>query len=217
MGNKFYRWDEFIRASSGDVRRLTSVWRYSSIPIAVNENTADHSYWVALYSAMILQELDITDPQVMAAATVYALVHDVAECVTGDVVRILKYATPEMKQEVDRAVTILMKETHPSVQALVRMADKMMEDQTELIKTIVKVADFVSLFQFMRREAMRGNLEIFTYYQRMQRDLEMMEQKDVIIKYGSKREFAPSFIYSSLRREADRIRSVCFRSLEANP
>ena len=94
-------WDEVIKASTSDVRRLSSVWRYSSVPVAVQENVAEHSYWVALYGAMIHRALD-PNVGILGHVVLKSLLHDLGECVTGDVVRIFKYSTPELKVEVDR-------------------------------------------------------------------------------------------------------------------
>ena len=89
-------WNSLIRTTTDDVKRLTAVWRYSSIPVAVRENVAEHSYWVALYAVLIVRELG-AGQDVQGMVAIDGLIHDVGECVTGDVVRPFKYSSPEFK------------------------------------------------------------------------------------------------------------------------
>jgi len=197
-------WNDLVQSSSGDVRRLASVWRFSSIPIAVDENTAEHSYWVALYAAMIHRTAapDGLFQGILGPILLKALVHDLAECVTGDVVRVFKYSTPELKQEVDRAENILMKKLPNLVQDLVGEAEQPQGNDKAYISAVVKCADFLSLFQFMRREAMRGNSEIAPFYGRMITDLETMASDERELVVGKDLKFRPSELYTAMFTEA---------------
>lgn len=213
------RWDRLVEASSSDVRRLASVWRYSSIPIVSDENTAEHSFWVTLYSALILQELGgrASESDVLGATLLYATIHDASECVTGDIIRLMKYATPEMKASVDSAEALLAaKHLHRDVLSLSGMSDGLMVTTGEkaLIKSVVKVADFISLFQFMRREAMRGNLEVIPFFKRMVEDLNAMLSSSPDVSFGSGQVFHQSQVYLALSSRAKRIAKACFHGLE---
>ncbi len=163
-------WGSLLDDGTHDVRRLDSVVRFSGIPVTFAETTAAHSYWVSFFSLLIhgfLRETgDLLDDLELAGVLQHAITHDLGECVTGDVVRTLKYATPEMKREVDRAEAKLMADLLPT---RVLRTSKM---ATTTASVIVKAADFMSLWQFMRREAARGNMEIIPYYSRMVADLE---------------------------------------------
>lgn len=196
---------------SGDVRRLSHVVRFSSIPVAVSETTAEHSFWVALYAVMIHLELG-GKPEDIGAVVLGAVVHDLPECVTGDVVRTLKYSTPELKREVDRAEEFLSEKLlGPKIRGLLAVAEllrtkKAKKADPDYVKTVVKAADFMSLFQYMRREAMRGNLEIVPYFNRMRRDLHKMSR-------GAGEEPGTGFpfdFYASLCDEAGVISRTCF-------
>jgi len=163
-------WASLLLDSTHDVRRLDSVVRFSSIPVTFSESTAAHSFWVTLYSLMIWQAVAERNPDSappLEDVLRHAVTHDLGESVAGDVVRTLKYATPEMKREVDRAESILVSELLPKSvrQTILRSPDKD-------VLSIVKAADFLSLWQFMRREAARKNLEIIPYFWRMVRDLQ---------------------------------------------
>lgn len=212
-------WAGVIRASTGDVRRLSSVWRYSSVPVVVRENVAEHSYWVALYAAMIHLRMD-PDKGILGRVVLASLVHDVGECVTGDVVRVFKYATPELKAEVDRAESILSSRLEPEVRDLVSaigsLANPSESQWDRYVKAVVKAADFLSLFQYMRREAARGNLEIIPFYNRMVNDFsDMMETSGVSLASDDVRQSRfPESFYEDLHAEAVAVRSVCFHGLE---
>ncbi len=180
---KFVNWWPAIGEMGGDVRRLSHVFRFSSVPVSVPENTAEHSFWVALYAVMIHAELG-GSPDDVGPVLLEALVHDLPECVTGDVLRILKYSTPGMKGEVDRAEAILAEKLlGPRVLSISKLAGATRTRVRKggaatggrrYVKDVVKAADFMSLFQYMKREAMRGNQEIAPYFSRMRSDLSKM-------------------------------------------
>lgn len=212
-------WEELIRETSGDVRRLSSVWRYSSIPISVPENVAEHSYWVAMYGALLHQSMGGSN-DVLGTVVLRGLLHDLGECVTGDVVRTFKYSTDELKREVDRAEEILVRRLPKPVQKLEHLSRSIVmtdydKEWGEYVEAVVKAADFMSLFQFMRREAARGNMEIIPFYNRMILDLSIMEDKAPVLKFvGSG---FPGPFYRALGLEARKVLSDCFKGMENNP
>lgn len=162
-------WYSLIEATSDDVRRLSAVDRFSSIPVSVKENVAEHSFWVTLYTAAIHRFLDSPD-HLYGPLLLRAVTHDLEECVSGDVVLPLKYSTPELKEEVDRASELLLhRMVPPEIRELRRELVPPGEDW-DYINCVVKAADWLSLFQYMRREASRGNREIIPFYNRMVRD-----------------------------------------------
>ena len=163
-------WRDVLYATISDVQRLDRVIRYSSIPFSVPEATSTHSFWVTLYSALICTHLGDSSPP-LSEVLLYAVTHDISEAVTGDVVRVLKYSTPEMKQQVDRSEKILIDKLFPT------LLKKITIKPTKKTKIIVKAADFMSLFHFMRREAARMNLEIIPFYYRMLRDMKDESEK----------------------------------------
>lgn len=163
-------WSDVLSAMTGNIQRLDRVTRYSSIPFSFPEATSTHSFWVAFYSALICAHLKEKSPP-LADVLLYAITHDAAEAVTGDVVRLLKYSTPELKREVDRSEKILVNQMFPQV------LRSLMISPTKAVKAVVKAADFMSLFHYMRREAARMNLEIIPYYARMLSDLEVASKK----------------------------------------
>lgn len=199
-------WDAFLRSSSHDVRRLDSVVRFSSIPVTFSESTATHSYWVSLFSLMLWQMLESSGwgrrlPS-MEEVLRYAIVHDVGESVTGDVVRTLKYSSKEMKELVDSSEKDLVdKLLHHYVRRAIP------KSVSPVTKEIVKAADFLSLWQFMRREAARHNLEIIPYYARMTRDIGSMASSSGPMLSG---------FYRAILLEADQVSEDCFGALASD-
>ncbi len=206
-----------MKASTGDVRRLSHVTRFSSIPVSVLETTAEHSFWVTLFSMMIHRHLGAPDEHV-AEITTHAVLHDLAECVTGDVVRTFKYATPEIKQAVDDAELILTEKLlPPEVKSLYAWSEGLApgenpQDYSDYAKAVVKAADWMSLYHYMRREAARGNREIIPFYNRMTVELGKAGEK----AYGT---WTPEFsgLFKAMTSEANRVGRDCFGDSMVSP
>jgi len=166
-----------LSAACGDVRRLSAVVRYSSIPISVPENVAEHSYWVSFYAMLIHSVMRPDDHKIIGALALRALIHDLAECVTGDVVRTFKYSSVELKKAIDEAEEKIIRDFPPPIQWAYKTLPSLEVGNTRYVSSVVKAADFMSLHQYMMREWLRGNLQIRKYYLRMEDDLKMMETK----------------------------------------
>jgi 5'-deoxynucleotidase YfbR-like HD superfamily hydrolase len=109
----------------------------------------------------------------------YALVHDVGESVTGDVVRPFKYATPEMKRAADEAEDILTQRLMPDVvkQIIGELDDPRNTTYADYVKDVIKAADFLCVYVFMNREFLHGNQEIEPFRKRMVADMTAMAAK----------------------------------------
>lgn len=216
-------WLDVIAASTTDIRRLSTVWRFSSIPVAIYENTAEHSFYVAIYAAMIHLEVS-NNKRVLGAVIMNALMHDVAEAVTGDVVRPFKYSSKELREEINRAEHKLTQKMPLEIRRLFTLAYDMSmteidnEDVNEYVEAVVKAADFLSLFQYMRREAAKGNLEIIPFYNRMVKDISaMMNLGDVTMGTKEAGCFKPKDFYFALWKMAEKVRKDSFHGLEKDP
>lgn len=164
-------WNSVLDTCSGDARRLAYADRYTTIPVTFRENVAEHSYWVALYSLVIHREMG--QPEALTAPILaFALVHDLVECRSGDLVRTFKYLTPELKAAVSAAEK-LIEDSMPDLLRKEFSALAAIPDASDraYAKAVVKTADFVSLHQYMIREVSRGNTEIQPFFERMQADL----------------------------------------------
>ncbi len=202
-----YSWESLVSDGTHDVRRLDSVIRFSSIPVTFSESTAAHSFWVSLYSLMIWQTLECTGWKRLLPSLEevlrHAVTHDIGESVTGDVVRTLKYSSKEMKEAVDNSEKLLVATLLPhGVRRTVPAS------VSPSAKAIVKAADFLSLWQFMRREAARHNLEIIPYYERMLCDLRAAATASMPMLEG---------LYRKMVVEAQDVATDCFGRLADSP
>jgi 5'-deoxynucleotidase YfbR-like HD superfamily hydrolase len=153
------------------------------------------------------------DRDVQGQVALFGTLHDLAECVTGDVVRPFKYSSQEFKEAVDRAEASMIGELPPEVSSLMSDMD---EIRSEYIRAIVKAADWLSVYQYMRREASRGNLEIIPFFMRMVKDLESAvkenEGKKVSLHAGAD-DFIPANFYHTLWSHALLVADDCFGDL----
>lgn len=165
-----YYWKDVLDAASGDIRRLSYVVRFSSVPVIVPENVADHSYYVALYSVLIHRHMD-GERSLYSPIMLHAITHDLTEAMTGDLVRTFKYSSSEFKQAVDSAEKSMISRFPTDITTLHNMWVFEAGDQIQYVKAVVKAADFMSLHQYMIREVARGNQEIRPFFERMLADL----------------------------------------------
>lgn len=170
-------WDETFASAFGDVRRLSYADRYTTIPVMLRENVAEHSYWVGLYSLMVHRRLDEASgeprPDLVGAVLSYAAAHDAAECVSGDIVRTFKYMTPELKAAIDAAEDLLVQKFPAPLREVMSLGCDLAgtPEGWKYVKGVVKCADFMSLYAYMNREVNRGNREIVPFVRRMVKDL----------------------------------------------
>jgi 5'-deoxynucleotidase YfbR-like HD superfamily hydrolase len=211
-------WSNVVCASSGEIRRLSNVWRYSSIPITTPENVADHSFWVVLYAVMIHQELQRQSSSrerkkygkqsVLLAIMLKAATHDMGEAVTGDVVRPFKYSSSALKKEMDRAEKDMIENLIPTaVKQVSWLADQTAAQASAAtyVDAVVKAADFMSLYQFMRREVLRGNCEIRNFLHRMVEDFSVMHSSNMTEAYPLNK-LSP--YYQFLEKESKKLHAV---------
>ena len=96
--------------------------------------------------------------------------------------------------------------------ALGQMISVLSDLRPEYVESVVKAADFLSLYQYMRREAARGNLEIIPFFVKMMGDLAEMvrrnEGKKGPVPGGEY--FRPADFYHALWSEAVLVSADCF-------
>lgn len=116
-------------------------------------------------------------PEVWLALLAKAITHDVGEAMTGDIVRPFKYSSAALKTEIDRAERNMMNALPASVNIFRYMGEPSDEEIRTYVDAVVKAADFMSLYQFMRREVLRGNCEVRDFVSRMVKDFGDMADK----------------------------------------
>lgn len=207
MSNKRSKmdWETFLR-NSRDIQRLDYVTRYTSIPVVTRESVSTHSFWVSVYSQMVCSELQIDDPLMVAAVLTSANIHDLVEMRSGDFVRTFKYKTAVLKAAVDEAEEILIGEFDEGIRRLYSVSAALVNESPcpGLVKSIVKAADFLSLYHYMAREILRSNYEVSPFFARMIDDL--CKCKGSCITYTlNGREVSLSALYDVMHRNSQHL------------
>jgi len=135
------------------------ITRYSSLQQIRPENVAEHSWTVAYYSLLISLDLrdrftDLDLGEVLAKA----VMHDVSETISGDIIRSYKYSTPEMKAATEAAddtnMRILVRDL-PVGESLYEFWSEAKDDR--LPGRIVAFADLISVVTYVAEEHAMGN------------------------------------------------------------
>ena len=84
---------------AGQLVRLKHTYRYSSVPVLVRENVAEHSFWTAIIAVTIAIERQMTRAEIGKVA-LKSLVHDIEESMTGDLIRDMKYFDEETREAI---------------------------------------------------------------------------------------------------------------------
>lgn len=157
--NDFVR--KFILGHSG---RLDYIDRYSSIPVTMKETVMSHIGWVTFYSLAIHNEVEGPE-ECTALILSHAVTHDLAECLTGDIVAPFKHSSKEFASQVQEAENQMVSKFLDISSS--NLLNKVKEElnsiehhKKEYVEFLVKTADDLSLFRFMWRELRRGNKEI---------------------------------------------------------
>lgn len=141
----------------GKITRLSHTWRYSAQPVLVRENVAEHSFWTAMIGVTIAYETG--QPNLAGNVALQAIVHDIEECLTGDLVRDMKYATTEFREAIksieERFVGGLVAKMGPTGQ-IIQARWRGAKDNSSSGR-IVRLADALSVIAYCTREATMGN------------------------------------------------------------
>lgn len=89
---------------TGPIARMSYVNRYSSFSVNRRENVAEHSWWVCFIAYCIAGDLYKNGEHIdFESLLEHALMHDVSECLSGDVIRSYKHTNPDVKQAMAEA------------------------------------------------------------------------------------------------------------------
>lgn len=167
-------WGSFLLNDRSHVKRLDYVERYNSIPSVFKETVSTHSFWVIFNSCLIhrkLCESIKTDPEILELLIMRrAMVHDLGEALTSDMVLPFKYFNPELKNMIDKVENDMIEKFFPeSIKTLINSKSNS-EEENVYINAVVKAADWMSVFHYMNREINRGNQEMKSFVIRMKKD-----------------------------------------------
>ena len=142
----------------GKLSRLTDVYRYSAQSVIRRENVAEHSFWVAMIGVAIAGEVK-NDIRLAQEVALRALVHDVEESTTGDLVREMKYFNEETRESISRVEKEFAKRIFEPMgrtgENLLRVW-KSAKDMS-LVGRIVALADLLCVIAYCDNESRMGN------------------------------------------------------------
>lgn len=149
--------DNFIQFLFGSNRRISRVVRFSTRPRSVDEYVATHSYYVALYGLILSKMLIGKGVKVdVESVLTRALVHDLDESVSGDIIRIFR-------EKLSNELEVLCGEVMQGI--LKGLPDKQREylmfhwhnkfEETEGL--IVKICDNIAGWAYCEEQIQMGN------------------------------------------------------------
>lgn len=142
--------------------QLRYVDRFATCRRNHNENVAEHQYYTAFFSLVIALHLPEIDMARLATVISRALVHDIEEHCTGDVIRPIKHGTEEIKKGFELAGEKFCNEffskitSSTPVRYHLQSFWKESKDETREGR-IVKFADFLSVLAYLDQEVRSGN------------------------------------------------------------
>lgn len=134
--------------------RLQDLVRYSQIPRSHDETVAEHSYYVALYTMQICDELELSSEQKAKAMSI-ALIHDLPEIYTSDLPSDIKRDNPKLVEALEKVELDAINKHLSEYISLYKELEAHKYDK--LIPMIVKLADIISVYQYTNHEISIGN------------------------------------------------------------
>jgi len=154
--------NDLIRHFDSVYKRLSSIRRFNATCCIVPENVAAHSFFVT-YITMILCDIvnDECLPQVVDTEICLriALVHDVEESMSGDILANMKTENAGFRRELEIINLNIMKKIYASDTRYIKYWRKI-NDREDLEGRLVKLADRVALCCYSGNEARLGNMDI---------------------------------------------------------
>jgi 5'-deoxynucleotidase YfbR-like HD superfamily hydrolase len=159
-------------------RSLAHVIRFNSRPQHFPESVAEHSFYVAYFSSLLISFLKAAGEEVdEVRALKMALIHDMEESFSGDILTPFKHFNEEIVQAIDKvnqqSIHLVFENLPPALQAdYIALWTENGEHKSKESQ-IVKTADKISLLAKCREEVRAGN----DYFRRIyDRDLEKLRE-----------------------------------------
>jgi len=143
-------------------RRLAQVKRYHATPMFQNETVAEHCYYVALLGRAICGILEEQGIRVNTQRVLEkALIHDIEEMFSGDIIQPFKYSDPSLKKLIDELNTKSLDKAFEGLPKNLAAHFKNLwsdyKDEKTFEDTIVKIADRLSIVALCLEQIKLGN------------------------------------------------------------
>lgn len=134
-----------------DIFHLSNITRYSNLSTNHKQSVSDHSFNVSILTLYLYQWLELTEEQMsLKDCLVWAIIHDVPECETGDILQPMKQANPTIKS--------LLKGVESKTYHRLGLPDENLFKQE--VKLLVKMADELDVILFCQIENELGNHQL---------------------------------------------------------
>lgn len=142
-----------------ELRTAALVDRWSIVRTIGRDSVAHHSYFVSIYAVQIARLINWSGP--LGDLTYYALMHDIEEVITGDLLGPVKRAIVD-DIKFGQFIHDKMREHVPLVD--IQMDAIVESARGHEIQAIVKVADKVDAVLFLLIETAMGNMRLLPLY-----------------------------------------------------
>ena len=147
--------------SSVNHRRVAHIQRFNTTPILIRENVAEHSYFVAFYSMLLCEYVRQFGFEPDVEKTLKrALMHDVEEIISGDIITTFKYKNEEFRSLLETLNEGSMDEILKSLPTELsdNLKDLWKNSKDDSIEgLIVKASDKLSLVTYCMEQINIGN------------------------------------------------------------
>jgi 5'-deoxynucleotidase YfbR-like HD superfamily hydrolase len=147
---------------NGSTRQMSHVIRYSSLPHGRGENVAEHTFYVVFYCLLIAKDLEKEGYQIdYYRLLISAVIHDLDEAITGDIIRPVKYSSEELRDMLERVANIYCRHTLRKLN--VEEAEKIYDlwekarDPATIEGQILQVCDMLSVIAYCIERIRSGN------------------------------------------------------------
>lgn len=146
----------------GNMKRLRHTFRYSAQPVIERENVAEHSFWTAIIAMTIAYEVSPNDNSLARLCCQKALLHDIEECMTGDLVREMKYATKQIRRVIKNVEEAFVHHLLVPMGKVGAIYEKIWTDSKDDSQAgqIVKLADMLCVIAYCTQERALGSTEL---------------------------------------------------------
>lgn len=163
----------------GRPTRLRYVVRFSICPRVHNESVAEHSFYVGYYGLMIAADLASRGVEVnLGEVGMKAVQHDMDETYSGDMIRMFKHSSPEIKKAMDTASEKFMEEHSREVVGHGGVCQIWKEAKSDNLEgAIVSLCDFLSVLSYVVQEIQSGNHIMYEHLEDLKKFYETFHSK----------------------------------------
>jgi 5'-deoxynucleotidase YfbR-like HD superfamily hydrolase len=154
-----------------ELSNIDTIGRWELNQTIKKETVSQHSFWVSFYSTCLAEELfpetHVKSIPMKLAITRYALFHDLDEAFTGDINHKVKHNPlngKQIREELEILIQSKVEEKFSSKLPFNKMLKQYItsDDLTnyphdEIVKSIVKICDWLSFIKYLQNEKSLGN------------------------------------------------------------